>query len=506
MFKINDRVRASRNAEATESGGEQTQSSTFRTERWKYLLDACIIVAMGTVLFWGISTQFPNRYNDATRYQCYAIAFWQGKAGLHALGLDANPKSQCAFLNASSSTTLIQKMQERHFPSFLIKLVASQPTSEPFHALPPEYPLLTLIPFSLPLLAPAQWYEIVFAICMAIIAGIIYLILKRYRSMSAAIAFAIYLVLGNWATAEGRFDLIPAGLTLGAVILAARARWKWAFVLLALATLLKFYAAVLIPPLLIAQQMQLANSEGDRKGARSTPLLSRPYKDTEGLSPAVSAQQMRSKDRWFAWSRWSALAVFIGTCVVVLAVSFILNVADTLVPFSYFVNRPIQVESFPGTLLWLGNFLGYSVQYTMLYQSLNFLSPLANKVSLLSTLLLGAGVLYTWWLQWRGKIDLYMACLLTMLIVLITGKVFSPQYLIWVAPLIALVGESNWKWLVSWGTVAILTTCIFPFIYIDLAHIQAYYGVILVRDLLIVAIVCVLLFNASKSKDLTFSS
>src|SRR5215471_11157801 len=444
MFKINDRVRANRHGEAPEAGGEQSQSSAFRTGRWKYLLDACIIVAMGMVLFWGISTQFSNRYNDATRYQCYAIAFWQGETGLHALGMDANATSQCAFLNFSSSTTLVQKMQERHFPAFLINIVASQPTSEPFHALPPEYPLLTLVPFSLPLAAPAQWYQVVFAICMAIIAGIIYLILKRYRSTGAAIAFAIYLVLGSWATAEGRFDLIPAGLTLGAVILAARARWKWAFALLALATLLKFYPAVLIPPFLIAQQMQ-------------------------------------SKDRWFVWSRWSALAVFIGTCVVVLAISLILNVADTLVPFSYFVNRTIQVESFPGTLLWLGSFLGYRVQYLMLYQSLNFLSPLANKVSLLSTLLLGAGLLYTWWLQWRGKIDLYMACLLTMLIVLITGKVFSPQYLIWVAPLIALVGESNWKWLVSWGAVSILTTCIFPFIYVDLAHIQAYYAVILAR-------------------------
>jgi len=465
MFKINDRVRASRDAGTPESGGEQTQSKAFRTQRWKYLLDACIIVAMGTLLFWGVSTQFSNRYNDATRYQCYAISFWQGKTGLHALGLDANPKSQCAFLNASSSTTLIQKMQERHFPAFLINLVASQPTSEPFHALPPEYPLLTLVPFSLPLVAPAQWYQVVFAICMAIIAGIIYLILKRYRSTSAAIAFAIYLVLGSWATAEGRFDLIPAGLTLGAVILAARARWKWAFALLALATLLKFYPAVLIPPFLIAQQMQ-------------------------------------SKDRWFAWSRWYASVVFIGTCAVVIAISLILNVADTLIPFSYFVNRPVQVESFPGTLLWLGNFLGYPVQYVMLYQSLNFLSPLANKVSLLSALLLGAGLLYTFWLQWRGKIDLYMACLLALLILLITGKVFSPQYLIWVAPLIALVGKSNWKWLVSWGSVAILTTCIFPFIYIDLAHIQAYYAVILARDLLIVAIVCVLLFNASKSRAL----
>jgi hypothetical protein len=207
---------------------------------------------------------------------------------------------------------------------------------------------------------------------------------------------------------------------------------------------------------------------------------------------------MQSRDRWFAWSRWSALAVFIGTCAAVTALSLILNVANTLAPFTYFQNRPIQVESFPGTLLWLGSFLGRPVQYTFVYQSLNFLSSLSNKVSLLSTLLLVVGLLYTFWLQWRGKIDLYMACLLTMLILLITGKVFSPQYLIWVAPLVAYAGQSNWKWLISWSIVAILTTCIFPYMYVDIAYIKAYYPVILARDLLILAIVCVLLFNATR--------
>ena len=185
--------------------------------------------------------------------------------------------------------------------------------------------------------------------------------------------------------------------------------------------------------------------------------------------------------------------------MIVFAVSLVLNVADTLVPFTYFLNRPIQVESFPATLLWLGSFLGYPVQYTFVYQSLNFLSPLSHKVSLLSDLLLGAGLLYTFWMQWRGKIDIYMACLLTLLILLVTGKIFSPQYLIWVAPLVAYVGQSNWKWLVSWGLVAILTTIIFPFIYVDLAHITAFYPVILVRDLLILAITCVLLYNASRA-------
>jgi Glycosyltransferase family 87 len=455
MFKINDKEQASKDTKTPKS------TSAIRNQRWTYLMDTCIIVAMGALLFWGITTQFSNRYNDATRYQCYAISFWQGKAGLHALGLDANPKSQCAFLDSSSSSTLIQKMQERHFPTFLVNLVASQPTAEPFHALPPEYPLLTLVPFSLPLLAPTQWYQVVFAICMAVIAGIIYLVLNRYRSRSAAIAFAIYLVLGSWATAEGRFDLIPAGLMLGAVILAARARWKWAFAVLALATLFKFYPAILIPPFLIAQQMQ-------------------------------------SKGKWFAWRCWSALGVFLGICALVTFVSLALNVANTLIPFTYFTNRPIQVESFPATLLWLGSFLGHPVQYTFVYQSLDFLSPLSNKVSLLSILLLGVGLLYTFWLQWRGKIDLPMASLLTMLILLITGKVFSPQYLIWVAPLVAYVGKCNWKWLVSWTGVSILTTIIFPYMYIDVAYIKAYYPVILARDLLILAIVCVLLFNASR--------
>src|SRR6202165_5355858 len=206
-----------------------------------FFIDICIVVLMGGLLFWGAASQFYNQYNDATRYQCYAVAFWQGTPGLASL-----PPKQCAFLSASTSSTLAQKMQERGFPSILVNLVAAQSTAHPFHLLPPEYPLLTLVPFSLALVVPQQWYQVAFALWMAVVAGIIYFLLKRYRSTSAAIAFAIYLVIGSWATAEGRFDLVIAALTLGAVILAAKARWKWAFALLGLGTLLKFYPVVLI--------------------------------------------------------------------------------------------------------------------------------------------------------------------------------------------------------------------------------------------------------------------
>ena len=164
--------------------------------------------------------------------------FLAGEAGLKAL-----PTDQCAFLAKDATSTLVQFMYKHHLPVSLIHLVQGQDVAGPLHVLPPEYPILTLAPFTLGLIAPVQWYQVVFALWMALFAGVIYVVLRRYRSTGAAIAFAFYLVVGCWATAEGRFDLIPAGLTLGAVILGVRSKWTWAFVLLALATLFKFYPA-----------------------------------------------------------------------------------------------------------------------------------------------------------------------------------------------------------------------------------------------------------------------
>jgi Glycosyltransferase family 87 len=454
MFKLND-VSAHRDS-ALQKEDEKTTSPKMRKRHVReYLLDVFVVLAMGALLFWGISTQFPNRFNDVTRYQCYANVFWKGTPGLASL-----PATQCAFLSANSSASLVQKMKARGFPASVIRLVEAQSTTQPLHALPPEYPLLTILPDTLGLVAPEQWYQVAFALWMALIAGVIYFVLKHYRSTGAAIAFAIYLVIGNWATAEGRFDLIPAGLTLGAVILAGKAKWKWAFSLLALATLFKFYPAILLLPFLIAQQMQ-------------------------------------SREKWNSWHRWSALGVFLAICAGVTLVSLLLNVADTLSPLSYFVNRPTEIESLQASLLWLGHFVGYPTKEAFTYQSLNMLSPLSSKVSLLGSLCLGAGLLYIAWLQWRGRLDIDWACLLTLLIVVITGKVFSPQYLMWVTPLVAYVGKSNWRWLVSWGIVGALTTFIFPYMF-DHYVIDKYFPVFVVRNGLIVIIVLALLYHVTR--------
>ena len=458
MFKIHD----TKTRIDTENQGIETAQKGSNKRAAGYWLDVFIIVVMGAILFWGASTQFYNQFNDVHRYQCYAVAFWHGTPALSSL-----PKGQCDFLQASSSTSIVQKLQAYKFPSFLVNLVKSQSTTQPLHALPPEYPLLTMVPFSVVLPVPQDWYQGAFAIFMALMAGVIYLVLKRYRSRAAAIAFAVYLVLGSWAVAEGRFDLIPAALTLGAVMLAARARWKWAYALLALATMLKFYPVVLLAPFLIAQQMQFSG-------------------------------------KWNSWRRLNGIGVFVAICVVLTLLSLVLNVADTISPLRYFVARPIQVESLPATLLWLASLVGHPIQYVFTYQSLNFVSSLSSKVSLLFDACLVIGLLYTFWLQWRGKLDIYSASLMTLLVVMITGKVFSPQYLIWIVPLIAYVGEANWKWLVSWSLAGIVTTIIYPYLYVTyLIYNKHYYPIVLVRDAILLAIMLALLYYAGRFGLLT---
>ena len=459
MFKLsNGHVKRSDTTQEPKSEVKATEKR-FRNN----LLNICIVLVMCGLLFYAISYQLFKPRTDVGKYQCYALVFWQGTHAVNVL-----PPEQCSFLKNYSPASIIDGMKSRGVPVSIINLAESQNTSGSFRNLPYEYPLLSIIPFSLGLIAPTAWYHVAFAIWMLLLAAIIFFVLSKTRSTSAAIAFAFYLVIGNWGSAAARFDLVPAALILGSVILAARTKWKWAFALLALATVFKFFPVVLVIPFLIAQQKQYS-------------------------------------EKWYSGHRWSALGVYCGICVVMTLVSLSLNIADTINPFLYFINRPIQVESAPATLLWLGKFLGYPIHIIQTYGSVNVISALSHKVSLLSTLCLAVGLLYTFWLQWRDKLDIYTASLLTVLIIIITGKVFSPQYLIWIAPLLAFVGKANWKWLMTWGIVGLLTTWVYPIMY-DSAPLKyvpllpAFYPVVLVRNLLIFGFIIVLLYQATRKR------
>ncbi len=430
---------------------------TTKEHLQQYLLDLFAVVGMSLLLFWGAWLRYlavaATESSEPTRYRCYAVAFWKGISRV---------SPGCSFVKTNTSAALIHQMQLWRIPGFLVKLVESQSSISPLHALPHEYPLLTIIPFTLVAFVSTKWYFVAFAIMMAFVAGAVYFLLKRHKSTGAALAFAFYLVIGSWATALARFDLIPAALTIGTVILAERAKWKWAFALLALATLLKFYALVLILPVFIAQQKQFGGS------------------------------------KWCAWRRWDGITMFVFVCMVVTTFSLVLSVDGTLGPLSYFSYRPIQVESFPAGVLWIASFIGYSLGFDYSFGSGNVISPLSSQVSLAFTLCFVLGLLVVYWLQCRGRLNLALACLLSLLVVIVTSKVFSPQYLIWVTPFVAYVGKSHWKWLVSWGGVGLLTTFIYPHIYtvasatpgvISAGQVPEFYPSVLARGFIILAII-----------------
>jgi glycosyl transferase family 87 len=433
----------------------------------RYRLDILVVLAMGILLYIGVSWQIFKVYPDAAKYECYAVAFWQGTPALKPF-----PWQQCYFLTHPSisfisTNTIVKTMQMYGFPLPLIQFVAGQSPNQALHALPHEYPLPTIILFTLGLVAPAGWYQVAFAIWMSLVAAVMYVLLLRFRSRKAAIVCALYLVVGGWGTAGGRFDLVPSALVLAAILCAIRKRWNWAFALLALATVLKFYPLVLIIPFLIAQQME-------------------------------------SDEKWFTWRRFAPLGTFAAVCVAVMTLSLFLSVEGTLAPLSYFENRPFQIESTATSVLWLLSFLGYPLYPEFSYGSLNVVSSLAPRVSLVNTLLSCTGLFYIWWLQWRGKADLTVTCLLTLLIVMFTGKVFSPQYLIWIVPLAAYIGESNPKWLVSWSVLGLLTTTIYPYLYTAADSLMAvpsfplFYPTVAIRNLLLLAIIVSLLFYHSR--------
>lgn len=430
---------------------------------------------MSGLLYFGASWQIFSTDTDAAKYQCYTRAFWHGIASLHIF-----PENQCSFLTNStkrakltpfSHEQLVKKLGDVGLPAGLVHLVDEQAPSQSFHALPYEYPMLTLVPFSLSLLVPANLFQIAFAFWMLVVATLIYLVLLRWRSRRAAIAYAVLLIIGGWGTVAGRFDIIPSALTLLSVILGMKKRWNWAFVLLALAVLYKFYPVVLLMPFLIAQQ-----------------------KD--------------STLPWKSWQRLWPLMLFVVACMVVMFVSLLLSVEGTIYPFSYFGTRPVQVESLPASILWIMSLvLRHPAVYKYTFGSLNIFASGSSVISLLATLTEIVGILYTFWLQWRGKIDLATVSLLTFLIVIVTGKVFSPQYLIWVIPLVAYVGESRRWWLFPWVLIGLLTTWIYPYLYRMNHHIEKvpylapFLPATAIRNILLAAFTLCLLYFASRNRS-----
>ncbi len=457
-----------------EEDTEKPQSSTKDTlavwlrARQFSLPDVLILLFLYVILPGGFTQQLNS---DAARYQCYAFAFWNGTQAVSSL-----PAQQCEFLTHPSDQTamkthnaLIESMRHRALPAVIVTFVATQPSTQQYHVLPYEYPLMAVLSFSPGLITPTPWFQETFAFWMLCIATGLYLLLLHRHSRGAALAFAIYLAIGCFVTALGRFDLIPTACTFGALLCAERVRWRWAFFLLALATMIKFYPVVLLVPLLIVQQRQ-------------------------------------QKETWYSWQRYLPLATFVFTCAIITILSLAVNVEGTIAPLAYFGQRPLQIESLSASIVWLISTLGgYPLTYAFSYGSRNVFSQFSAIVMQGGSILFLTGLCFVYWLQWRQKIGLRLTFLLTLLIVIVTGKVFSAQYLIWLTPFVAYTGGWNRKWLLSWGSISLVSTLIYPFLYNRVRYtfgplLPEFYATIFVRNSLLLLFTGLLLYLATRNR------
>ncbi len=129
------------------------------------------------------------------------------------------------------------------------------------------------------------------------------------------------------------------------------------------------------------------------------------------------------------------------------------------------------------------------------------ISALGGPSAILFDLLFVLGYIYIIFLQWRGKLDIVQSSIALLLIFIVTGKVFSPQYLIWIVPLLAYSGAFDSLWLVIWVSISLLTTIVYPYLYTrtlsatGAPYVPGFIQSVAVRNALLVLLTLAYLFN-----------
>lgn len=322
------------------------------------------------------------------------------------------------------------------------------------HALPVEYPPLAIAPFTLTLLPPGIDPHVAFAFWMGLLVLAGYYGLLRVGGRLRAVSYIGYLLLGTAAILLARFDVVPALATLLALWYAQRRRYGRAYALLAVGVLLKLYPIFLVPVVLIDHWRAAAALAPD--GGGSAPLWDW---QTWRHAPGTCLRRVWAHPATKPMLRGAALCggLILGGFVA----AYVLDPGGALSGFRYAGERPLQVESTPASLLWLGTLVGIPAHPDYSFVSLNYAGTLDAALKPLSVVALAGGCLWVYWRQARGQLSVERAFLACVCVVLVTNKIFSPQYLIWVLPLVAYVEGFSPLWV----AICFLTWLEFPIMY-----------------------------------------
>jgi hypothetical protein len=327
--------------------------------------------------------------------------------------------------------------------------------SFPAHDVTWQYPPGAALPVLAPGLLPSLDYGHAFIALTALCDVLIFVMLLRAaraagRGLSGAWLWAVGLAALS-TMPWNRLDLVVTALAMAALMVAAYQR-PWsdrAFgALVALGSLVKIWPVLLLI--------------GTRKGRRSRGV---------GVAAALT--------------------------VLVVTACFVLTMPNAFSFLSGQKSRGIQIESVGAMPFHLARHLGWSGTWAAKDGSHEFVGPYVESVSLIMRAL--TVLAFGWLLWWRRRSDLGRshvlpdAALTATLLFVVTSRVISPQYMVWLIGLAAvcLLRPDTTQRPVAYLLLAacVLTTLDFPLLYRELRDDGAPLAIanLYARNLLLVA-------------------
>lgn len=266
-----------------------------------------------------------------------------------------------------------------------------------------EYPPLALVPMWLArvLGGPGAGFETAFGVLMGLAAVATLVLLERLAGRRAAWAYAVTPLLAG-AVLRTHYDLLVAAVVVAALLAFARSHSTTGFALLGVGAMLKGFPALVVP---------------------------------------IALARLGARGEWRAALR--GLAAFAAVVVVVSAPFLGDGYYDA---YRFHLDRPVQVESAPAVVLNAvgGSHVTGTTSTPDRYGSNGLVGGAAGAVEGTFTgLLVAVLVLLVWMATLRGDPEHLLLCSVTAVLAFVAlGKVLSPQYVAWLAPVAALA----WAW------------------------------------------------------------
>jgi hypothetical protein len=263
-----------------------------------------------------------------------------------------------------------------------------------------------------------------------------------------------------------RFDIVPAVCVLLAAAMAAEGRFGWAAAALGYGTAAKIFPGVLAPLLVL------------------------------GLVPALGWRRSLSR----------TVPPFLAGFGLTVVPALVLSVRGTADSVLYHVERGVQIESLWANLIGIAHLFGLPARTVYGFGAYDLASDVSGAAKVLSGVATVAALGAAAWLVWRraraegglGPADWAGAFTLGIFAFVLSSRVLSPQYLVWLcapmAGLAAVLAGRRALWTLA--AAAVVSQVVFPFRYTQLRRLYPFdIGLLTLRNLLLVA-ACVLVVQA----------